>query len=53
MERGGCGLKDNINALKAFWSDIKNVEWASDEDMQRDILAYLKEIERLYSEKEE
>lgn len=39
--------------LIEFWSDIENVESADSGDIQRDILAYLHEIERLTKELEE
>lgn len=38
--------------LIEFWSDIENVESADSGDIQRDILAYLHEIERLNKELE-
>lgn len=33
-----------MNQLIEFWSDIRNVENASAEDMQKDILAYLRRL---------
>jgi hypothetical protein len=43
VKRGGGEVKQLIE----FWSNIKNVENATPENVQSDILAYLQEIERL------
>ncbi|WP_025852808.1 hypothetical protein [Paenibacillus ehimensis] len=42
-----------MSQLKQFWSDIKNVENATPENIQSDILAYLDEIERLTKERDD
>lgn len=42
-----------MSQLIEFWSKLENVERASAEDIQRDALAYLHEIDRLREENEQ